>query len=40
MKFGNYSFSFKKTFSNLIFSAYNLKHQKNVTKKINKLNND
>ena len=28
IKFGNYSFSFKQTFSNLIFSAYNPKHRK------------
>ena len=28
IKFGNYYFSFKQTFSNLIFSAYNPKHRK------------
>ena len=40
MKFGNYSFSFKQTFSNLIFSTLQFKTPKNVSKKLIKLNND
>ena len=40
IKFGNYSFSFKQTFSNLIFSTLQFKTPKNVSKKLIKLNND
>ena len=40
IKFGNYCFSFKQTFSNPIFTVLQSKTLKNLTKKLIKLNND
>ena len=40
IKFGNYSFSFKQTFSNPIFSTLYSKTPENASKKLIKLNND
>ena len=40
IKFRNYSFSFKQTFSNPIFSTLQSNTPKNISKKLIKLNND
>ena len=40
IKFGNYSFSFKQTFSNPIFSTLYSKTPENASKKLIKFNND